>query len=152
MSVKEQIAADLKEAMKARDQVRVDTLRSTISAFTYKRVEKGSDLTDEEELAVLQKQVKQRNDSISEYTKAGRNDLMEKELRERDILAKYLPAQKSEEEIRTLVQGIIQGLAADARNQGAVMKVVMPQVKGLADGNLVRQVVVEELQKATSST
>ena len=147
MSLKEQISADLKEAMKARDQLRVDTLRSTLSGFTYKRVEKGTELTAEEELAVLQKQVKQRNDSIAEYTKAGRDDLTEKEVKERDILAKYLPTQKSVAEIRELVRGIIDAIPADTRNQGSVMKVVMPQVKGLADGNLVRQIVTEELQK-----
>lgn len=147
MSVKEQISADLKEAMKARDQVRVDTLRSALSAFTYKRVETGKDeLTHEEELAVLQKQVKQRNDSISEYGKAARPDLAEKETVERDILAKYLPAQKSEDEIRQIVREIIAGIPAESRNQGAVMKVIMPQMKGLADGNLVRQIVSDELK------
>lgn len=148
MSVKEQISADLKEAMKAKDQIRIDTLRSALSAFTYKKVEKGVDLTAEEESAVLQKQVKQRNDSIAEYTKANRNDLMERELIERDILAKYLPAQKSKEEIVAIVRGVIAGLPADARNQGAIMKAVMPQVKGLADGNLVKQVVTEELNQS----
>ncbi len=147
MSIKEQISADLKEAMKAREQLRVDTLRAALSAFTYKRSETGKDeLSLEDELAVLQKQVKQRNDSISEYTKAGRTDLAEKEAAEKDILAKYLPAQKSEEEVRQVVRGIIAALPADGRNQGAVMKAVMPQLKGLADGNLVRQIVGDELK------
>ena len=147
MSVKEQISADLKEAMKARDQLGIDTLRSAISAFGYKKVEKnGQELTDEEELAVLQKQVKQRNDSISEYTKAGRLELADKEVRERDILAKYLPAQKGEGEVREIVQGIIDSLPEGGRNQGAVMKAVMPKLKGLADGNLVRQIVEDLLR------
>jgi len=144
MSLKDQLSADLKEAMKARDQVLIDTLRSAISALTYKRLESGADLSTEDELAVLQKQVKQRNDSITEFTKAGRTELAEKETREKEILAKYLPAQKSEEEIRKIVRGVIDSLPADGRNQGAVMKVVMPQLKGLADGNLVRQIVGEE--------
>jgi uncharacterized protein YqeY len=146
MSVKDDISADMKQAMKERDQVRVDTLRAAISAFTYKRVETGKDLSSEEELAVLQKQVKQRNDSIAEYTKAGRMELAEKETRERDILSRYLPAQKSSDEIRAIVRQIIEGLPADGRNQGAVMKVAMPQLKGLADGNLVREIVGEELK------
>jgi len=94
MSIKDQISADLKAAMKSRDQVRLDTLRSVLSAFTYRRVEAGHDLTDEEQLAVVQKQVKQRNDSIGEYEKAGRAELVAKEMAERDILAHYLPAQK----------------------------------------------------------
>ncbi|HEY9793943.1 MAG TPA: GatB/YqeY domain-containing protein [Candidatus Obscuribacterales bacterium] len=146
MSLKDQISADLKEAMKARDQLRIDTLRAALSAFSYKKVETGKDLSAEEEIAVLSKQVKQRNDSIAEFTKGGRPELAEKEARERDILAKYLPAQKSEDEVRELVRQIIGGMPAETRNQGAVMKAVMPQLKGQADGNLIRQIVAEELK------
>jgi hypothetical protein len=147
MSIKDQISADLKEAMKARDQLCIDTLRSAISAMGYKKVEKnGQELTQEEELAVVQKQVKQRNDSISEYTKAGRSELADKEVREREILTKYLPAQKDESEVRQIVKDIIDGLPPEGRNQGAAMKAVMPKLKGLADGNLVRQIVGELLQ------
>lgn len=146
-SLKEQISSDLKEAMKARDQLRIDTLRGALSAFTYKRTETGKDeLSNEEELAAVQKLVKQRNDSIAEYTKAGRADLAEKEQKERDILSKYMPAQKSEEEIRSIVRAVIQSLPDGGKNQGAVMKAVMPQLKGLADGNLVKQIVTDELK------
>ncbi len=146
MSLKEQISADLKQAMKDRDQLRIDTLRSVLSAFTYKRVETGKEeLTAEQELAVITKQVKQRSDSIAEYTKANRQDLLDKEAKEKDILSKYLPAQKSEAEIREMVRGILKGLPAESRNQGAAMKLVMPELKGLADGNMVRQIVTEEL-------
>lgn len=148
MSVKDQISSDLKEAMKARDQVRLDTLRSVLSAFTYKRVEAGHDPTDDEQLALVQKLVKQRNDSIAEFAKAGRTELVEKETRERDILQQYLPAQKSPDEVRVVVREALAGIPADGRNQGAAMKVVMPLLKGLADGNLVRQIVTEELTKA----
>jgi uncharacterized protein len=148
MSVKDSITADMKDAMKARDQVRLDTLRSVLSAFTYKRVEAGHDLADDEQLAVVQKLVKQRADSISEYTKAGRTDLVDKETRERDILQVYLPAQKSPEEVREVVKTALAGIPQEGRNQGAAMKVVMPLLKGLADGNIVRQIVTEELAKA----
>jgi hypothetical protein len=147
-SVKDQISADLKEAMKARDQVRLDTLRSVISAFTYKRVEAGHDPSDDEQLAIVQKLVKQRNDSITEFGKAGRTELVEKETRERDILQRYLPAQKSADEVRAIVRKAIGEIPAEGRNQGAAMKVVMPQLKGLADGNVVRQIVTEELANA----
>jgi uncharacterized protein YqeY len=146
MSIKDLISADLKTAMKSRDQLRLDTLRSVLSAFTYRRVEAGHDLSDDEQLAVVQKQVKQRNDSIVEYNKAGRSELVAKESRERDILAQYLPAQKSADEIRAVVRQIMAGIPAQARNAGAVMKAVMPQLKGLADGNVVRQVVTDELK------
>ena len=145
-SLKDRISADMVAAMKARDQVRVDTLRSALSGFTYKRSEAGVDLTEADELAVVQKQVKQRNDSFTEFTKAGRTDLADKEALERSILQVYLPAQKSADEIRTIVRAAVDSLPADARNQGAVMKIVMPQLKGLADGNLVREVVTAALQ------
>jgi uncharacterized protein YqeY len=144
-SLKDRIAADLKEAMKARDQLRVDTLRSALSGFTYKRTEAGTDLSDADELDVVRKQVKQRNDSHAEFSKANRMDLADKEARERDILMAYLPAQKSADEVRAVVKGVIAELPAGKRDQGSVMKLVMPQLKGLADGNLVRQIVTEEL-------
>ena len=145
MAVKDQIQADLKEAMKARDQVRLDTLRSVISAFNYRRIEAGSDLSDDDQLAVVQKLVKQRADAIAEFAKAGRAELVEKESREREILERYLPAQKSPDEVRAIVRQALAGLPEGGRNQGALMKVVMPQLKGVADGNLVRQIAGEEL-------
>jgi len=149
-ALKDRIAAELKEAMKARDQVRVDTLRSALSGFTYKRTEAGVELTDADELDVVRKQVKQRNDSVTEFEKAGRTDLAEKERRERDILMAYLPAQKSPEEVRAVVQAILAELPGQGRNQGAVMKLAMAQLKGVADGNVVRQVVTEELAASSS--
>jgi uncharacterized protein len=151
MSVKDQISTDLKDAMKARDQVRLDTLRSVLSAFTYKRVEAGHDLSDEEQLQVVQRLVKQRSDSIVEFEKAGRSELVAKESRERQILQTYLPAQKSPDEVRALVRAALAELPEGGRNQGAAMKVVMPQLRGLADGNLVRQIVTEELAGSNAS-
>lgn len=143
--LKDRIAFDLKEAMRARDQLRLDTLRSALSGFIYKRTESGQDLSDAEELEVVRRLVKQRADSLSEFEKAGRNDLAAKERREREILLAYLPAQRSEAEIREIVQSVLAELDPGARNAGAVMKVVMPQLKGLADGNLVRQIVTDLL-------
>jgi uncharacterized protein YqeY len=148
VSIKEQIGADLKDAMRARDQVRLDTLRSVLSAFDYRRIEAGTDLSDADQLAVVQKLVKQRTDSIEQFGKAGRAELAAKETREREILQSYLPAQKSPEEIRAVVRDAVAALPPDGRNQGAVMKAVMPQFKGLADGNAIRQIVVEELASA----
>jgi uncharacterized protein YqeY len=152
MSIKDQLSADMKTAMKARDQVRLDTLRSVLSAFTYRRVEAGHDLSDAEQLAVVQKQVKQRNDSIGEYQKAGRAELVAKETVERDILAAYLPAQKSAEEVRAIVREIIAGIPAQDRNAGAVMKLAMPRLRGEADGNVVRDVVTDELKPAAAGS
>lgn len=144
-SLKDRIASDLKEAMKAREQLRLDTLRSALSGFTYKRSEAGQDLTEADELDVVRRLVKQRGDSQAEYEKAGRDELAAKERAEREILMAYLPQQKSAAQIREIVQSVLAELSPESRNQGAVMKVVMPQLKGLADGNLVRQIVAEEL-------
>lgn len=143
--LKDRIASDLKEAMRARDQLRLDTLRSAISGFTYKRSEAGADLSDADELAVVARLVKQRADSLAEFEKAGRTELAEKERAEREILMAYLPQQKSADEIRAIVRQALASLPADGRNQGGLMKLVMPQLKGVADGNLVRQIVTEEL-------
>ncbi len=148
MSIKDQITADLKDAMRARDQVRLDTLRSVVSAFGYRRIEAGADLSEPDQLAVVQKLVKQRTDSIEQFEKAGRTELAAKETREREILQAYLPAQKSPDEIRSVVRAALSELPPDGRNQGALMKAVMPQLKGLADGNTVRQIVGEELAAA----
>lgn len=148
MSIKERITADLKDAMKARDQVRLDALRSVISAFNYRRIDAGHELSDEDQLAVVQRLVKQRTDSIEQFAKAGRNELVAKETRERELLQAYLPAQKSTDEVRSVVRAALASLPEGARNQGAVMKLVMPQLKGVADGNAVRRIAGEELASA----
>ena len=144
-ALKDRIASDLKEAMRARDQLRLDTLRSAISGFTYKRTEAAVELTEADELDVVRRLVKQRNDSLTQFEQAGRADLADKERAERDILTSYLPQQKSAEEVREVVRAAIAGIPAEARNQGAVMKAVMPQLKGLADGNAIREIVTQEL-------
>jgi hypothetical protein len=143
--LKDRIAADLKEAMRARDQLRLDTLRSALSGFIYKRSESGQEISDNDELEVVRRLVKQRGDSEGEFERAGRPELADKERRERDILLAYLPAQRSAAEIREIVQSVLAELPEASRNMGAVMKVVMPQLREVADGNLVRQIVTEEL-------
>jgi len=144
-SLKDRIGSDLKDAMRARDQLRLDTLRSVLSGFTYKRTESGRDVSDAEELEVVGRLVKQRGDSLAEFERAGRVDLADKERREREILLAYLPAQRSAAEIREIAQSVLAELPPASRNAGSVMKVVMPQLKGQADGNLVRQIVTELL-------
>jgi uncharacterized protein YqeY len=144
-ALKDRISSDLKEAMRARDQLRLDTLRSALSGFIYKRTEGGQELSELDELEVVRRLVKQRGDSLTEFEKAGRKDLADKERAEREILLAYLPPQRSAAQIREIVQSVLAELPADSRNAGAVMKVVMPQLRGLADGNLVRQIVAEEL-------
>jgi len=143
--VKDRISADLKDAMKARDQLRLDTLRSALSAFSYKKIEAGRELEESDQLDVLRKLVKQRTDSINEFTKAGRTELAEKEQREREILMTYLPAQRSADDIRMVVRTEVAALPTGERTQGAAMKAIMPKLKGEADGNLIRVIVGEEL-------
>jgi uncharacterized protein len=144
-ALKDRIASDLKEAMRARDQLRLDTLRSALSGFIYKRTEGGRELADADELDVVRRLVKQRTDSISEFERAGRTDLAAKERQEREILAGYLPPQRTAQEVREIVAGALAELPPESRNQGAVMKAVMPLLRGQADGNLVREIVTEAL-------
>ncbi len=132
--------------MKAREQLRVDTLRSALSAFSYKKIEAGRELEEADQVDVVRKLVKQRTDSIVEFEKGNRPELAAKEALERDILATLLPPQKGAEDIRSFVRSAIEALAPADRNQGAAMKAVMPTLKGETDGNTVRQVVLEELK------
>ncbi len=132
--------------MKARDQVRVDTLRSALSAFSYRKIEAGRELDESEQFEVVRKLVKQRNDSIEEFRKGNREDLVEKETRERNLLSALLPPQKSADELRPIVRAALETLPESQRNQGAAMKLLMPQLRGEADGNTIRQLVVEELK------
>lgn len=132
--------------MRARDQVRLDTLRSVLSAFSYRKIEAGRELDDQEQLDVLRKQVKQRTDSIEEFRRGGRMDLVEKETRERELLSGFMPAQKGPEELRPIVRAALEQLLPDQRNQGAAMKALMPKLRGEADGAVIRDVVLEELR------
>lgn len=142
MNLLERIGEDIKTAMKAKDQVRLDTLRMLKSDLNNVRIDKKSDLTDEDVLAVIQKSVKKRQDSIEAYTTGGRADLADKETREMEILKGFLPEQMSESDIQALVKAVIAETGASSkRDMGKVMGALMPKVKGRADGKLVQQAV-----------
>ena len=145
LTIKEQVDVDLKDAMRAKDKIRVETLRSILSAFSYRRIEAGRELSEQEQIDVVGKLVKQRNDSIVEFAKAERQELVDKETAERDILKTYLPPQMSDEEVAVIVRDTLAGLAPETRNQAGAMKLLMPQLKGKADGNLIRKLVEQEL-------
>jgi hypothetical protein len=139
------IQTKLVEAMKAHDENVVGTLRLLISAFNYEQIAKQHELTEEEELAVIRKEVKQRRDSIEAYDKAGRTDLSEKEKVELDILATYLPPEMSDEEIVNLVdQAIIATGAKTMSEMGMVIGKVKSAAPG-ADGARIAQLVREKL-------
>jgi len=146
VALKDTISAELKEAMKARDQVRLDTLRSALSAFSYRKIEAGRELDESDQIEVVRRLVKQRTDSITEFDRGNRPELAAKEQRERDILSALLPAQKSADDIRPAVRAALQALPPAQRNQGAAMKAVMPQLRAEADGATIRDVVLEELR------
>lgn len=142
MAIKDQINNDLKEAMKSGDKLRTETLRSLKSAIRYAEIETGSNLDDNAILGVVAKQAKQRRDSMAEFEKASRSDLVEKEAAELIILERYLPAQLSEAEIRVRAQAIIAQLGVtDIKGMGQVMKQLMADLQGQADGKVVNQIV-----------
>ncbi len=150
MSLKERISSELKDAMRAKDRVRLDTLRSALSAFSYRKIEAGRELEDVDQVEVVRKLVKQRTDSIGEYERGNRPELAAKEAHERDILLALLPMQKSPDEIRAVVRALLSELPAERRTQGSAMKLVMPQLRGEADGGTIRSVVLEELAALAS--
>ncbi len=142
MSLRDDLKKTTIEAAKAKDQVLLDTVRSVQSAVKYKEIDKQKTLDDAEIVLVIQSLCKQRRDSIEQFGNAGRADLVAKETRELDILTKFLPAQLSREEVEGIVQKAIQETAAaGAKDMGKVMKAIMPQVQGKADGKMVSEVV-----------
>lgn len=149
--LKQQLQEELKQAILAKDELRKSILRMLLSAITYAEIQKGGagyEATDEDVLAVIEKQVKQHKDSIEQFEKAGRQELADKEKEELTLLEKYLPEQMGEEEVRALVREAIAATGASSPSEmGKVMGALMPKVKGKADGGLVSSIVKEELQK-----
>ena len=137
------IDADLGAAMKARDVVRLSALRMLKAAVMNTGVEKKRDLDDAEVLAVVSSLVKQRRDSIEQFSKAGRHDLVEKETGDLEVLRSYLPAEASPEDIdRAVAEAIAETGAASPKDVGKVMKAVMPKLAGRhADGRAVNEAV-----------
>jgi uncharacterized protein YqeY len=153
VSLAEQLQADMKDAMRAGDAHRRDTLRMAIAAVQNAAKDKRTDLTDDEALAVLTRQVKTRRESIKAYRDAGRDDLADKEQSEIDVLAPYLPAQLDEADVRALVvEAIAATGASSTRDMGRIMGALMPKVKGRADGALVNRLVTEELAKVAPAS
>lgn len=160
MSLKETIQNDVKKAMMDKDTLKVSVLRMVLAAISNREkdkrgklakegvedLEKESLLTDEEVLEVLSSEVKKRRDSIEQYEKGGRKDLVEQEQKEVEVLQSYLPEQMSEEEIRKIVkEKIAETGVSGPKEMGKLMGALMPLVKGKADGKLVSKIVQEEL-------
>jgi len=142
MALKERIMDDLKKAMKERNEVKVRTLRMVIASIKNWEVENTKEIDDDGMITVLTKEAKRRKEAIEEYRKAGREDLAKAEEEELKIIESYLPERMSEEEIKELVLKTIEEVKATSpKDLGKVMKVIMPKVKGRADGKLVNEMV-----------
>jgi len=137
MLLTEKISSDLITAMKAKDTLSLEAIRATKTAFILARSEKGANsvLTDEEELKIIQKLVKQRRESAAIYKEQNRPDLYEKEVAEADVLEKYLPAKISEAELLNIIKGIIERVGAKSpADMGKVMGIATKELAGKADG------------------
>lgn len=142
VSLLEKLNNDMKTAMKAKEKDRLTVIRMLKASIQNEQIKIGRELNAEEELTVLAREMKQRKDSLAEFEKADRPDLADKTAAEIVIVQEYMPEQLSEEEIRQIVQEAIkQTGAASPKEFGKVMGVVMPKVKGKADGNQVNEIV-----------
>ena len=147
MSLKEQLTADMKEAMKNKEKERLAVIRMVRGAIRQQEIDGQKELGEEDVIAVISKEVKMRRDSIEEFQKGGREDLVEKTQAEIGVLLPYLPAQLSEDEVRELVKAAVEQTgAATPKDMGKVMGVLMPKVKGRADGKMVNTIVKSFLQ------
>jgi uncharacterized protein YqeY len=147
MELKEQLREDMVSAMRAGDVKRRDVLRMVMAAIKQTEVDSLKALDDGGVQDVLRKQIKQRQESIEDYKRAGRQEDVDRELAEIDIIASYLPQMMSREEIEQLARTVLAELqVTDSKHMGQVMNRLMPQVKGRADGRLVNEVVRSLLQ------
>ncbi len=142
MSLRDDLKKALVESAKAKDQVRLDTIRGIQSAVRYKEIDKRGELTETEILSVIQTLCKQRRESVEQYKNGGRMDLADKESRELQILEKFLPAQLSREAIEKIAKEVIAETGAKgAADMGRVMKESIKRTAGQADGKIVSEVV-----------
>jgi uncharacterized protein YqeY len=147
MSLNERLNNDMKQAMRSQDKFKLSVIRMVRSAVKNVEIDQRRTLDDNEVLDILNREVKQRKDSLQEFEKAGRQDLADSLKAELVILADYLPQQLTEEEIQAIVKQTIQEVGASSKAEmGKVMGALMPKVKGIADGKLVNQIVQQLLQ------
>lgn len=145
--IAETLQAKIGEALKAKDEIRLSTLRLLSSAFNYEFIAKQHKLSEEEEIAVIQREAKKRRDAIEAYEKAGATDRAEKEKKEMAILQEFLPEQLSDEKLSKLVdEAVAETGASSLPDMGKVMGAVMPKVGGRADGGRISALVKARLQ------
>jgi len=153
-SIKDKITQDMKKALLSRDKVKLSVMRLLKSEIRYKEIEKGSELSDDEVISVLSSSIKRHKDSIEQFEKGGREDLAGQEKAELEIIWEYMPKQLGEEELSQIVDSAIKEArilcqetgVLNPSDFGKVMKMVMPKVKGRADGKRVSELVLSKLQ------
>ncbi len=146
MSLLERLNSDIKQAMKNKEKDKLSVIRMIKASIQNEALKIGKEISEEEELTVLSREVKQRKDSLHEFDKAGREDLVEKIRTELQYVELYMPKQLSEEEVSEIVKQAISETGASSKvEMGKVMAVVMPKVKGKADGSLVNKLVQQHL-------
>ncbi len=143
MTLKEILANDFKESMKARDAIKKDTVNLVRAAIKQSEVDNRVELDEQGVLAIIAKQVKMRKDALSDFEKAGRTDLLDAYNREIEILMTYLPAQLTVDEIVVIAKETMAelGIEGEKQNMGKLMKAIMPKVKGSADGGDVKKAI-----------
>ncbi|MEK7847025.1 MAG: GatB/YqeY domain-containing protein [Nitrospinota bacterium] len=146
MSLKERLMEDMKDAMKKGEQIKLSAIRMVRAGIKNKEIELIRELKDEDVIDVIKTAIKQRKDSFAQFLSGKRIDLAEREKKEIEILSVYLPEQMGEEDIRKRVREVIlETGASTSRDMGRVMKLIMPELKGRADGQLINKVVQEML-------
>ena len=146
MELKKTLLSDLKGAMKSKDSLKVDTLRLIVSEIKNREIDLHEELGDEAITSLLTTQIKKRKEAASMFEKGGRTDLKEKEEKEIAIIQVYLPEQVGEEELKQRIQAVITETGAQGpKDMGKVMKVVVPEFKGKAEGDQIRKIVTELL-------
>ena len=146
MTLLEQLSKDMVEAMKSKDSFTLGVIRMAKGAIQLEAINKKKDLTDEDVVSVIAKQIKMRNDSVNEFTKAGRTDLAEQNKKEIEILNKYMPEQLSSDEVHKIIDEAFAKInPTSSKDMGLIMKEVSPKLKGKADMSLVNAIIKEKL-------
>ena len=146
MELKQTLLSDLKEAMKSKDSLKVDTLRLIVSEIKNREIDLREELGDEAITALLTTQIKKRKEAAKMFEQGGRTDLKEKEEKEMAIIQVYLPEQVGEDELKQRIQAVIAETGAQGpKDMGKVMKVVVPEFKGKVEGDQIRNIVTELL-------
>lgn len=148
MALRDQIPEDLKTALRGKQSLDLSVLRMLQAAIKNREIDNKGELNDEEIIQVVSSEIKKRRDAIEEFTKVGREDAAETEQLEVNVLMKYMPAQLTEEEVAAKVEELVAGSGASGiKDLGIAMKVVMPALKGKADGKLINKYVRQYLEK-----